>query len=317
MLELVLAFILDLRIGDPVYPFHPVRLMGKAIERSETFLRSAIRDEKIAGAILALSFPWIVFAAVWVLLFLLGRIHWALAWTLSVYGIYVSLSVHDLRKEALQIYAGLGKGDLEKARLDLARIVGRDTQSLDKKEIVRASVETVAESSLDGVIAPLFFAALGGAPLALAYKAVNTLDSMIGHLNERYRDFGFFAAKQDEFWNWLPARLSYYFSAFAALFVTGRMDEALHTGWQDGMSAPHGNGAIPEAAYAGALGLRLGGPSAYQGRVVEKPYLGIAQKDFDREDLLKSIQLMIAASYVSLAAMVVLRFILMIIPPLP
>ena len=314
MVTLILAFLLDLMIGDPAYPCHPVRVMGKMIERGETILRSAVPRKKIAGALLALSFPPIVFLSAWVLIEGLARIHSGLAWTLNLYGIYASLSIQDLRKEGIRIYKDLGMGDLAKARLDLSRIVGRDTEALDKKEILRASIETMAESTVDGIIAPLFYAALGGAPLALAYKAVNTLDSMIGHLNERYRDFGFVVAKQDELWNWIPARMSYYVIASAAFFFNGRIQEAAFTGWQDGMSAPYGNSAIPEAAFAGALGVRLGGPSTYGGRLVERPLLGIATKDFDREDLVKSIHLMQLAAWVSLFGALLLKFLYNVIP---
>lgn len=308
MVTLALAFLLDLLIGDPVYAFHPVRIIGKVIERAEPVLRLKIRREKIAGGILALLLPLAVFFLVWFLIFCLERIHYGLAWAANLYGIYVSLAVRDLWKEGMRIYKGLGKGEIEKARADLARIVGRDTHSLDRKEILRASIETIAESTVDGVIAPLFYAALGGAPLALAYKAVNTLDSMIGHLNERYRSFGFMAAKQDELWNWIPARISYYIISLAAFFLNGRIDEAAFVGWQDGMSAFHGNSAIPEAAFAGALGLRLGGSCTYEGRLVEKPFLGFPKKEFDREDLIKSLRLMIIASWLSLAGALLLKY---------
>lgn len=301
MLALITAFLLDLRIGDPVYRFHPVRIMGTVIRRGEEILRRRIQNEKLAGAMLAFFMPPAVGISTWCLIEALAKIHPLSAWTASVFGIYSSISIQDLRKEAAQIYADLGKGDLTKARTDLSRIVGRDTKDLDQKEIIRATVETVAESTLDGVIAPLFYAALGGAPLALAYKAVNTLDSMIGHTNERYLRFGFTAAKQDELWNWLPARLSLCATSLAAFFVTQRSSEAFFTGWHHGVTASQTNGAIPEAAFAGALGLRLGGPSTYDhGKVIEKPFMGFAVKGFDREDILKSVRLMTAAAWVML-----------------
>lgn len=309
MLELATAFGLDLLIGDPVYSIHPVRVMGKVIGWSEAVLRLKIRQEKLAGAILALLFPLIVFLSVWFLIFCLQSINSWLGWVVNLYGIYASLSIHDLRKEGIGIYKTLEIGDLKKARLNLARVVGRDTDSLDKKDILRASIETIAESTVDGVIAPLFYAALGGAPLALAYKAVNTLDSMIGHLNERYRNFGFVAAKQDELWNWIPARLSYFFTALASFFVNGCAQRALFTGWKYGMRASYGNSAIPEATFAGALGLQLGGPSTYQGRIAEKPFLGLPKKDFDNEDLIKSLKLMMATSLVSLFFVLLLKYV--------
>src|SRR3989338_8395698 len=303
-----LAFLLDLWLGDPIYAFHPVRMMGHAIEHGEGFLRGIITHEKMAGAILSICIPTAVFLLAWSFILWLGSIHFFLVWAAQIFGIYSALSIHDLRKEGLNISQALKKNDLCQARKNLSRIVGRDTETLDQKEILRASIETIAESTADGIIAPLFYAVIGGAPLALAYKAVNTLDSMIGHLNERYRDFGFVAAKQDELWNWLPARFSYYLAVLAAFFVNGRHQEALFTGWQDGMSASYGNSAIPEASFAGALGLRLGGPSTYQGCLVEKPFLGFPKKDFDREDLMKSLNLMIAASWVSLFGALLLKY---------
>ena len=194
-MPLLVAFLADLCVGDPVYWYHPARIMGKIIEQGEKFLRRYIYAEKLAGALLAVSFPILVFCFMWGLLFWVGKINFILAQIINILGIYTSISIHDLKKEAKQIFLDLGNKNLDKARSDLARIVGRDTAHLDEQEIVRATVETVAESTVDGIVAPLFYAALGGAPLALAYKAINTLDSMIGHMNERYRDFGFVAAE--------------------------------------------------------------------------------------------------------------------------
>lgn len=305
---LALAFLLDLWVGDPVYPFHPVRIMGQIVERGETFLRRIVCHEKMAGTILASLLPLAVFFLTLGLIFWLGKIHFWLAWGTNLFGIYSALSIHDLRKEGIHIFRALEQNDLDKARKNLARIVGRSTDGLDQKEILRASIETIAESTVDGIIAPLFYAALGGAPLALAYKAVNTLDSMIGHLNERYRNFGFFAAKQDEFWNWIPARLSYFAISFAAFILNFRIKEAFVAGWRNGIVASYGNGAIPEATFAGALGLRLGGVNRYEGQVVEKPFLGFKQKDFDLMDLKKSLNLMMAASWVALVGIILLKY---------
>ena len=294
-------------MGDPIYAFHPVRIMGKAIGKGESFLRARIRDEKKAGMVLAFSVPACVFILSGILIAVLTFVHPFLGFAASVFGIYSSLSIRDLQQEAQKVLRDLENNHLEIARQDVARIVGRDTAHLNESEVIRAAIEAVSESTVDGIIAPLFYAALGGAPLALAYKAVNTLDSMIGHQNERYQHFGFFAAKQDEFWNWIPARLSWFFTAAAVFITRGRAREALQTGWSDGVAVPRGNSAIPEASFAGALGVRLGGTAAYQGRLVEKPFLGKAEKDLDVLDLKKSIQLMLAVSWVTLAAMIVLH----------
>ncbi len=306
MTYLPVAFLLDLLFGDPVYSWHPVRLMGWAIEKGETFLRKTVSKERWAGGILAISLPVSTFLFACILIAWAGRIDAGLAWGLQVFGIYTALSIHDLRREALRIYEDLKQGNIPKARQDLGRIAGRDTGSLSMPEIVRGTVEAVAESSVDGIIAPLFFAALGGAPMALAYKAVNTLDSMIGHLNDRYRDFGFVAARQDELWNWLPARLSWPVTALAAFFFRQNAKAAFVSGWRDGVALGHGNSNIPEAAFAGALGLRLGGSSIYQGRLVEKPFLGIALKDFEPGDILRSVKLMMWVSWIFLAISVLI-----------
>ena len=307
MTSLVCAFLLDLAIGDPVYAWHPVRLMGWAIEKGEKILRQIVSQERWAGGILAAGLPVLTFSLAWGLIALAERIDFALAWALQVLGIYTAVSIQDLRGEALRIHEDLKQGDLPKARQDLGRIVGRDTEALPAPEMIRGTVETVAESTVDGIIAPLFYAALGGAPLALAYKAVNTLDSMIGHLNDRYRDFGFVAAKLDELWSWLPARLSWPVTAFAAFCLNQKAEASFAHGWQDGILHGRSNGDIPEASFAGALSLRLGGPSVYQGRVVEKPFLGTARKDFEPEDILRSVKLMMWVSWIFLGIAVLVH----------
>lgn len=298
-MSLVLAFLADLCFGDPQYRFHPVRIMGRMIDGGEKLLRRMIPHEKLAGGLLALILPVFVYVSVWFLLLGAEKIHSVLAQAINVFGMYTAISIHDLKKEAEKILKDLNQNNLEKARKDLAGIVGRDTQHLDEKEIVRATVETVAESTVDGIIAPLFYAAIGGAPLALAYKAVNTLDSMIGHLNERYRDFGFIAAKQDMLANWIPARLSYVIIACAS-FGTGRMQQAFLIGWRDGVKSNE-NSSIPEATFAGALDTRLGGPNIYYGgKIVEKPFLGTLNRPLHPDLILESIKLMLAASWLAL-----------------
>lgn len=306
-MPLVLAFLADLCFGDPQYAFHPVRLMGKMIEQGEALLRRYISYEKLAGALLAIIFPVSVFLFVWLLLLWAERINDFLAQAINILGIYTAISIHDLKKEAEKIFKDLSEKNLEKARKDLAGIVGRDTNHLDEKEIVRATVETVAESTVDGVIAPLFYAAIGGAPLALAYKAVNTLDSMIGHRNERYRDFGFIAAKQDMLVNWIPSRLSYVIITCASFF-TGRMKQAFLIGWKDGIKSGE-NSSIPEATFAGALDIRLGGHNTYYGgKVVEKPFLGTFNRPLDNILILESVKLMLTASWLTLLLCLVMNY---------
>ncbi len=300
MLALLLAFVVDLFIGDPVYPYHPARLMGCGIEWGESFLRKTIQNERLAGTLLALCFPVLVFFLVWSFILILTKIHFVLGWIANCFGIYSSISVHDLRKEAVRIYKDLKENNLEAARQDVARIVGRETSHLNEGEIARACIESVAENSVDGIVAPLFYATLGGAPLALAYKAVNTLDSMIGHNNERYRYFGFFAAKQDDFINWLPARLSFGLISLASIFVTPRTSEAFKTGWPYAMTPSYGNSPIPEATFAGALGIRLGGENLYHGKIMQTPFLGMPLEPLESETIPKALDLMMALAWTTL-----------------
>ncbi len=298
-MSLILAFLADLCFGDPQYWFHPVRIMGRIIEIAEIFLRRYVSRPKLAGALLAVVLPFLVFSSVWLVLYWAGKINFILAQLINVLGIYTALSVHDLKKEGKQIFQDLKNDHLGKARSDVARIVGRDTGHLDEEEIVRATVETIAESSVDGIIAPLFYAALGGAPLALAYKAVNTLDSMIGHMNERYHDFGFVAARQDYWINWIPARLAFIITVIASALIQSRPVSACQIVWKHGMLSRE-NSSIPESAFAGALSVRLGGCNRYQGRIVQKPFLGIPHRPLDRGVILESIRLMVIFSWVSL-----------------
>lgn len=299
MLTLTLAFLADLAIGDPVYAYHPVRLMGHAIQRGEDYFRRLIPNAKLAGASLALLLPIFVFLFTWSVLLILGKIHFFLGWLVNCFWIYSSISVHDLHQEGMQVYKDLKDNDLWKARNHLSRIVGRETENLSDQEIVRASVETIAESTMDGIVAPLFYAALGGAPLALAYKAVNTLDSMIGYRSGRYRDFGYIAAKQDELANWVPARLSYGVIVLASLFATWRFKSAWLTGWRDGIVRSFGNSAIPEATFAGALALQLGGENTYEGRMVEKPFLGLPIRPLEPQIIVESLRLMYVSAWIS------------------
>jgi len=309
MIEIFLAFVADLWIGDPVYALHPVRLMGKGIEKGEAFIRRWIKNNSVGGFILAILFPFSVFGIVAGLITICYQIHVALGYLINIYGIYTAISIHDLKMEAKRIYEDLKEEDIVKARGHLSRIVGRDTSHLDEGEITRATVETVAESTVDGIIAPLFYAAIGGAPLALAYKAVNTLDSMIGHKNERYKEFGYFAAKIDDGLNWLPARLSYSFICIATILTQFNLKSAVLSGGKE-LRIGNSISNLPEATFAGALQIRLGGTSVYQGRVDKKPFLGSEQKTFEPKIIINSIRLMLSSAWVALGFCLLIKFFL-------
>jgi adenosylcobinamide-phosphate synthase len=224
------------------------------------------------------------------------------AWLGSVLSIgfaSTTLAARDLWDHVRAVNGPLDAGDLSAARRAVAMIVGRDTAQLSESEVARATVETVAESAADGVIAPLFYLAIGGAPLALAYKAVNTLDSMIGHQDERYMDFGWASARLDDLINWIPARLAAVLLIVGAGLTTGQLEQ-VRDGWQvfrrDGSKHPSPNSGRPEAAMAGILGVKLGGTNFYDGIAQERPILGQEGRDTGPGDIMSAVKVMVAAS---------------------
>ena len=273
-LAMPLAFILDFFLGDPPRLPHPIRWMGRAIERGEPYFRDFSIPLKWSG----LWFTVTLVAATWGLAQLLLWLAWSinpwLGGLLNLLMIYYALAVRSLQDAALMVARALGQDDLPLARRRVSMIVGRETDGLDQEGVGRAAVETVAENLVDGVVAPLCYAALGGGPLALAYKMVNTLDSMVGYKNDRYRDFGWASARLDDGANWLPARLAVPLVALAAVWLNGRWREALAIVWRDGRKHTSPNAGLSEAAFAGALAIRLGGPNRYHGMLVDKPWIG-------------------------------------------
>jgi adenosylcobinamide-phosphate synthase len=293
------AYILDLAIGDPRQLPHPVRGIGWAIEKTEEILRGRIgisvgarhavplqknvKKEKIAGVALPIVIVGLTYALFYVInKFLLNPdlpdIGRYLALVILVYLASTTVSTRELVRSGESVMASVNSGDIEKARKELGMIVGRDTTSLDNKGIFRATVETLSENTSDGIVAPLFYFALGGLPLAMTYKAINTLDSMVGYKNEKYNNFGWVSAKLDDIANYIPARLTgclIVVSTFVMSFfksVNGL--NSLKIMIRDGKKHASPNSGIPEAAMAGALGVQLGGPSLYGGAMIEKPFIG-------------------------------------------
>lgn len=299
---LIGAFALDLLLGDPENLPHPVRWMGRSIIQGEAFWRRLIPLEFWAGAGLSIS----VVAGVWfsaaLFLYFLRQGGEVLYWGGALFLTYYSFSVRSLAQEALGVLRALEGEGISAARRQLSRIVGRDTTILDEEGIARAAVETVSESFVDGFLSPLFFYLLGGAPAALAFKAVNTLDSMIGYTDHRYRRFGTFAARMDDAANFIPARLSILPIALATILCNRSVFHAFKIAIRDGSKHASPNAGIPEAAFAGALNLRLGGPSAYGGEWVEKPFIGEEfSTPITRAKIGEAVRLMLVAS--SLAVM--------------
>ena len=269
------AFLLDLVLGDPESLPHPIRWMGKSITFMEPIFRKLPTGPAISGAFLSIS----LIATTWALTSLVIQaselIHPLAGDVLEILIIYYAVSARSLEDSALEIYRSLQQNRLQEAKARVAMIVGRDVADLKEDGIARATVETVGENLVDGVVSPLFYAAIGGAPLAMAYKMVNTLDSMIGYKNDTYRHFGKIAARIDDVANFIPARLVVAVIAIAALILIRRGRHTWETAMAEGANHSSPNAGYPEAAFAGALSVQLGGPNFYEGHLVNKPYIGL------------------------------------------
>lgn len=281
MLLITLAIGLDLLIGDPRSLPHPVVVIGRMISFLEKrWNQGTPTQRKRRGFLLTATVVISVWGISCVVLALLTAIHPWLGLAAELWLLATTLAIKGLADSGRAVAAPLMRGDLPGARQALSMIVGRDTAKLDEAEITRGTVETVAENTVDGITAPLFFAMLGGAPLALAYKAINTLDSMVGYRNERYENFGFASAKLDDIANWLPARLTAGCLWVAGIVLTAVTNKPLH--WRGALRAtcheaprhPSPNAGWPEAMVARLLGVQLGGINTYQGIVSRRAPLG-------------------------------------------
>jgi len=269
------AFALDMLLGDPRRLPHPVRWMGLAIERFEPLCRQIRLDLTYSGALFAV----VLILGTWLLAFLAlaaaAKIHPLFKLLLETILIYYCISVRSLNDAAMAVVHCLDQDRIPAAKKKVALIVGRDISHYKKEGLARATVETVAENLVDGVTAPLFFAAIGGAPLALAYKMANTLDSMVGYKNQTYRQFGQASARIDDVLNWLPARITVPVIALAAQILAGCGNRSLKTAVCEGANHASPNAGYAEAAFAGALALKLNGPNYYHGQLVDKPFIGV------------------------------------------
>ena len=299
LLLFALAYALDWLVGDPEWAPHPVRWMGRLIQAGENLLRRFVhtpRAEFAGGLFLSAAVFGVFGVGSWRLLVCLSGWNRTLAFTVALYFAVTTLATRSLLDEARAVRRLLAGGDLPAARRQVARIVGRDTQDLDGPEVTRAVIETLAESASDGVVAPLFYLAIGGAPAALAYKAVNTLDSMIGHRDERYEFFGKFAARLDDAANFIPARLTALLFVLAAWVLRQDWRGAWRIPWRDGAKHRSLNAGLPEAAMAGALGVRLGGTNYYDGEQHHGSHLGDANHPLDDRALRTALRLTACAS---------------------
>lgn len=304
IIALCLGFIIDLLIGDPYFLPHPIRFIGSLVTALEKKLyRGGERGKLLRGGIWLVLLTTAVSTAVplCILLFAYGIHPWAglAAETVMCYQI---LATKSLKTESMKVYAALREGGLEKSRSAVSMIVGRDTGELSEQGVIKAAVETVAENTSDGIIAPMLYMAAGGAALGFFYKAVNTMDSMVGYKNDRYLYFGRCAAKLDDVLNYIPARVSALLMVPAAA-VCGLDARGAYRIWRrDSRNHSSPNSAQTEAAAAGALGVRLAGNAVYFGKLVEKPYIGDPNREVEPEDIIRVNRLLYASAFLTLAA---------------
>jgi adenosylcobinamide-phosphate synthase len=301
------AFLLDLAAGDPRWFPHPVVLMGKFISSGECFLWSGKTSRDfIFGMVLSLTLIALVVGATWALVYALTLLPPLIAFVLTAGLASTTLATRGLLDAVARIETTLRSGNLLKAREDLAQIVGRDTSALNQDKVLRAGLESLAENTSDGIVAPLFYLFLGGIPLAMAYKAVNTLDSMIGYRTERYLYFGKFAARLDDVANFIPARLTALLLVIATFLLRLNAGSAFQVLRRDHANHLSPNSGYPEAALAGALGIRLGGPSVYFGKEVWKPTMGDDFAPVNIDMLKEGRSLCLVTALLSLATFVLI-----------
>lgn len=282
-------------MGDPLWLPHPVRLIGRGITALEKKLRVCLVPyvgEKHAGVVFMMAVVLSAFLSVWGVTRLGRLIHPHFEVVLIIYFSFTSLATLSLGNAAGDVKEALQNSALPLAQKSLSQLVSRETKGLSEGAVIRATVETVAENASDGVVAPLFYLALGGPALAMAYKAVNTLDSMVGYRTPRYRDFGWASAKCDDWANYVPARITGFLMSLAASLHFRRGIQAFKIMLRDGQKHDSPNAGISEAATAGALGIQLGGPSIYEGVLKEKPWLGNAEEKPTKQHIQDSILLM-------------------------
>lgn len=295
MMDLVIAVIIDFIIGDPQRLPHPVRLLGNLIAFEEKQVRRLAKDDKelyfggffivVINMLAAFFVPFAILKGL--------KSFGILYHIVNVYLLYTAIAARCLRDEAVKIYKALEVG-IEEARYKLSFIVGRDTKNLGEEEIIRATVETVAENTSDGIIAPLLFAFILGAPGAYLYKMINTMDSMLGYMNEKYRWIGFFPAKTDDVFNFIPARVTGISMNIASIIKYNALD-GFKIMFRDRKNHKSPNCAYPEGAVAGLLGVQLGGSNYYFGEIMMKPKIGDFKRKLEKLDIKRAVEIMFRA----------------------
>lgn len=297
---MLLAYLLDLILGDPEWLPHPVRLLGKIISTFEKWAQRTASTPwqlKVLGLLLTALIVTATYYLTFFSIILVSKIYWTWGLFFSVYLAYTTLATKDLYIETKRVFRALQEGNLPQARQNLSLVVGRDTAHLDEPEIVRALLETIAENINDGISAPLFYLSIGGPSLALGYKAVNILDSMWGYKHEKFLHLGWAAAKLDDLANFIPARISGFIIVLSAAFLGKPWREAYQIMWRDHNHHDSPNSGWPEGAMAGALGLQFGGVNYYFGQPSCKPFIGEGKKEFNLNHVQEAWKILYLSSF--------------------
>ena len=303
VIKIWIAYVLDLIFGDPQNIIHPVQIIGKMINIGEKSLlgkkyKSDRKYKFFAGMILNIT----VISLTYGITYLIHRTSEnSIIFTVAeIYLMYTVFSINSLAREGNRVYNILKEGNIERARKDLSYLVSRDTETMDEKMIIRSTMETISENTVDGIVAPMMYMFLGGLPLSMTYKAINTFDLMVGYKNEKYMDFGKFSAKLDDVANFIPARITGILIVIASMILGYDYKNSLKIFIRDRKNHSSPNSGHAEAGVAGALGVQFGGKVSYFGKEVDKPVIGDKTKDFELEDIKKNIKIMYAASFLSL-----------------
>jgi adenosylcobinamide-phosphate synthase len=303
LLMLIAALVIDLLVGDPRWITHPVTVIGKLIRWFEQWLMSTVSGspafQRIKGMSLLVFVTGSSFFFIWILLSISRDIHLWLCYALNVWFISTTIACRGLKDAATDVIIPLQNNDIDEARRAVSMIVGRDTNHLEEPEIVRATVETVAENTVDAFISPLFYAFIGAAPLAMLYRAVNTLDSMVGYKNKRYLYFGWASARTDDVLNFIPARLTGFLLVIVALFLYGTSSSvrSVKAIFQHASLHPSPNSGIPESAVAGALHIQLGGTNKYGDVMSHRAYMGWPGHLLCTDHIYQTVRMLYMSSY--------------------
>lgn len=309
------AIVIDWIVGDPKWPTHPVIWIGRLIHFLERILAPERMKRrplavKALGVLLAFVTLTISFVVMWGIIWAADAVHLWLGYAVSAWFISTTIAVKGLKEAAMLVYKPLVAGRLDEARKYVGYIVGRDTAKLDDREASRAAVETVAENTVDALVSPLLFAILGGAPLAMLYRAANTLDSMVGYRNEKYKQFGWCSARMDDVLNFLPARLTGVMLAVVAMVYPGmNAGRAVHAIFTFAHRHPSPNSGIPESAVAGALGIELGGTNVYFGVASERARMGWPIRPLQPDDIVLTVHLLYGVSFILFAGVIAVWFV--------